>query len=204
MRFAHRVGLAVGAVASVAVLGGCGTSNGTLLSPAAATQLTAQLTQASTALNQYNCQVAYSDLVNLKDDINQLSGVNATLLQMLNQGAGTISTLADERCPSGNTPDTTTTTSTTSTSATTTTTGAATTSTTATTISPVTTPTSDTSTDSGGAAPTTATTPPVVSTPAITTPTVSSTTTPDSGGAGLNSSGGDANGGTGVGGAAGQ
>ncbi len=191
MRFANRVGLAAGAVAVVMVLAGCGSSNGTLLEQGAATQLTSELNQASAALDEYNCQVAATALTNFRDQVNQLTDVNATLVRMLTDGASTISTLANERCPSGTSSDTTT-----NTSSATTTTGTAT-RTTVTTTSPAPTTTSDTSTDSGGAAPTTASTPTAATTPPVATAT-EPTTTP-SGGAGLSSSGA-----SGAGGASGQ
>jgi hypothetical protein len=197
MRFASRAGLTVAAVAVILGLAGCGSSNGSLLTQGAATQLTAELNQASTELDQYNCLPAYTALTNFKDDVDQLTGVNATLVKMLTQGASTISRLANERCPSGASPDTTT-----STGAATTTTGT-TTSTSVTTTTSATT-TSATSTDSGGAAPTTASTP-AVTPPVVTTATQTEpTTTPDSGGAGLNGTGAAGSGGTGGGGGGAQ
>lgn len=197
MRFANRAGLTVGAVAAVLALAGCGSSgDGSLLTAGAATQLTSELNQASSALSQYNCNVAYTAITEYEDDVNQLAGVNATLVQMLAEGGSRISTLANELCPSGVSSDTTTSASTA------TTTSGTTTGATVTTSPATTTTTSESDTGSGGAAPTspatTPTTPPVVSTPTVTS-SPETTTTPDSGGAGLDSSTEDT-GGTGPGG----
>ncbi len=191
MRVANRLGIAAAGVAAVVVLAGCGSSDGTLLSTGAATQLTSELNQATSALDAYNCDVAYTALTNFKDDVNQLTGVNTTLVEMLSQGASRISTLANERCPSGVSSDTTT-----SARSTTTTTGATTSTTVTTTSSAPTTTTSGTTTGTGGATPTTDTAPPVVTSETVTTAT-GPTTSPNSGGAGLNGSSGSTAGGDG-------
>jgi hypothetical protein len=185
MRSLKRGSLAPGAVAAALLLAGCGASHGTLLTSSAATQLTFELDQASSALDAYNCQVADTALTNFSDDVSALRGVNTTLKGILAQGASRITTLAARRCPTAaSSPSTSTTASTT------TTTGTAT-NTSVTTTSSVSTPTSQTSTDSGGAAPTTASTSSVLPPPAPTSATTPATsaTTPDSGGAGLSDSG---------------
>ncbi len=210
MRIASRVGLLVGSLGVVGLLGGCGSTGRALLTQGAATQLSSELNQASTALGAYNCEVAYTALTNFSNDVNQLTGVNATLVQMLSQGASRITSLANQRCPSGVSSDTgtrTTSSGTTTTSPSTTTTTPTTVTTTGTTTS---TP-SDTSTGTGGAAPTTPTTTSVPSVSTVTSTPTPPATTPDSGGAGLNTgaagsagAGGGAAGGTGIGGGNGQ
>ena len=173
--------LLASALGVTVALAGCGSSGGRLLSRPAATQLSAELTQASTALANYDCPAANTAISEFHNDVGQLQGVNSTLVTMLSQGASTISALANQRCP-----QTTTTTATrTATTHTTRTTHSTTTTTppVTTTSQPPATVTT-TSTGSGGAAPTTASTPATTS-----TPTTLTQAPPPSGGAGLNGGG---------------
>jgi hypothetical protein len=157
MRSLARAVIAAGVLAVAVGVAGCG-SNGSLLSQEAATQLSSDLTQASSALNQYNCTAASSALTNFRDDVSSLQGVNHTLVTMLSQGASTITALAQERCPTSRVTTTATDTTTTATDTTT--------------------------TDTTGGEPLgTVTTAP---TPTVTPPPTP--TTPDSGGAGINGS----------------
>ena len=188
MRILRRIGVAAAVGAGALGLTGCGDS-GSLLSAGAATQLKAELSQASTALADYNCTAATSALTNFRNDLAQLSGLNSTLTSMLDQGASTVSTLADRRCPSTPPVTTTTTASTTTTTPTHTHTAVTTTTVTeppTTTAAPVIT---TVSTNTSGGAP---------AAPAgDTATTVTVTTTapvPTSGGAGLNTGDGNGNG----------
>lgn len=183
--------LLASALGVIVALAGCGSSGGRLLSRPAATQLSAELTQASTALANYDCPAADTAIAEFHNDVGQLQGVNSTLVTMLSQGASTISALAKQRCPQTATATIATRTATTRTTrptrtspSTTTTTAPATT----TGQSPATVAT--TSTGSGGAAPTTTSTPASAS-----TPTTVTQAPPPSGGAGL--SGGSAASGSG-------
>ncbi|HET9073428.1 MAG TPA: hypothetical protein VFN48_02525 [Solirubrobacteraceae bacterium] len=173
--------LLASALGVATALAGCGSSSGRLLSRPAATQLSAELTQAKNALANYDCSAADTAIAEFHHDVGQLQGVDATLVTMLSQGAGTISTLADRRCPQNTTPTTTTptVTRTTRTTRSTTTTTAPTT-----TTSQSPTVTTTTSSGSGGAAPTTLSTPATSSTPTTVTQP------PSSGGAGLSETGG--------------
>jgi hypothetical protein len=184
MRLSPRPRTITGALILTVALSGCG-SSGSLLSAGAASQLSADLTQASTALDDYNCPAARAALTNFANNVAALQGVNATLVQMLGQGVDEVRSLARARCPSGQTttatnPARTVTVSTrthTDTSPTTTRTSPARTTTTV----PVTTTDTSTSTstnESGGAAPTT-TTAPAPATTTVAPPPVTS------GGAGL-------------------
>jgi hypothetical protein len=195
MRSLVRAVLAAGVVVVALGVSGCG-SNGSLLTQGAANQLTSDLSQASSALNDSNCAAASSALVTFRNDVSQLQGVNRTLVSMLSQGATTITALAQSRCP---TTDTTTTTTDTTTTATDTTTSDTSTDTTTT--------NTGTGTDTDTTSVTTATNPDttggepfgtVTTTPTATVPTPPTLTAPDSGGAGLNGSTA-ASGGTGAG-----
>jgi hypothetical protein len=189
MTFLTRAGVTVAGLATTAVLAGCGSSGGTLLSADAANQLKSELNQASTALADDNCLSAQNALSGFSDDVSQLTNVNVTLVRILNQSAATITALAEKRCPTG---ETTTTASTTTTTQSTTTTATVTTATVATTTTAAI--TTETNPDDGGTGFTTTSTPAVTTTPA---PTPTTPPAPPSGGAGLGGTGNTGSGGGG-------
>lgn len=181
MRRFTRVRIAIAGVVAAAILAGCG-SSGTLLSASVAGQLKGDLSQASSALGRGDCQVARSALNNFRTSVGQLQNVDGTLLQMLTNGAATISNLAASRCPTRTTTTTTPTTTRTHTHTVATTTTVSTVTSTTTTTAPATVTNVTTTSSSGGAAPSSVTTGAASTT--VVTPTV---TAPSSGGAGLNS-----------------
>ncbi|WP_305883298.1 hypothetical protein [Conexibacter sp. DBS9H8] len=183
MRLSPRLRTLAGALILTVALAGCG-SSGRLLSAGAATQLDSDLSQASTALNDFNCPAARAALTNFANNVSALQGVNATLVQMLGQGVSEVRSLAQARCPSGgatvtNPPRTVTTSTQTRTHTTETTTRTNPVTTTTTTASETATNPPTTTNGSGGAAPATTTAPPTTT---VAPPPV---TTVDSGGAGL-------------------
>jgi hypothetical protein len=182
MGFVNRSFAAAGLGFAVAVLAGCSSSNGTLLSSSEASQLTAQLQTISTDLRSQDCQLAANHLAQLQRELSSLSGLNATLLSNLNQGVQTTSSLAENECPTGAAVTTVTTvTTTTDTTPTVTTT----------TTTPTITTTPTTPTSSGSSTSTTGGTGIATSTSGDTTSTPTSPpTTPTTGGAGLAGPGG--------------
>lgn len=176
MRLANRAFGAAGACFAMAVLAGCG-SNGTLLSAGQAGALTGQLNRISEELSAGNCQEAASQIQSFQNAVSGLGSVNQTLVSNLDQGASTIATLAQRRCPTGAGPSTTATTptKTTKTKTKTTTTSTQTTTTPTTSSTTTTTPT------------TTSTVPTLTGT--TTTPATTTTGTSTTGGAGIGSGG---------------
>ena len=176
MRLANRAFVAGGAGFAMAVLAGCG-SNGSLLSAGQAGALTDQLNRISQELSAGNCQQAASSIQSFQGAVASLgsASVNETLINNLDQGASTIATLAQQRCPTGAGSSTTTPTTTTKTTKTKTTTTPTTTTTTPTTSSITTT------------VPTTTETVPTST--GTTTPTTTTSGTSTTGGAGIGSGG---------------
>jgi len=187
MGFAHRAFAAAGVGFAVLAIAGCGNSGGRLLSQSEANRLTAQLNNVQQALYDGECSRAQQYLDDFQNALNQLGGVNSTLLANLNQGASTIQSLtsASSECRTATVPTTKTQTTRTRTATDTTTTATETvpTFTEPTTTYPTqtyTAPSTSTTTPDGGSG-LTQTYP---TTPNETTTTTSSTTTPN-GGAGL-------------------
>jgi hypothetical protein len=98
MGFANRAIVAAGLGFAVSALVGCGGS-GSLLSGSQANRLNADLDHASVALNAYRCREAERDIQSFGNAVNNMSSVNATLIENLDQGAQTIQTLAATECP---------------------------------------------------------------------------------------------------------
>lgn len=148
MRQVSRAILAGGLGFAVALLvAACGGGAG-LLSSDQANSLSSQLDQVSSAVSSGNCGAASSAAAQFVNSVGNLpSTLNPTLRSNLNQGASTVSQLAQQDCRQATTP--TTSTSTTS-STTTTTTAPKTTTTTTTTSTTPTTPPPTTSTSGGG------------------------------------------------------
>lgn len=161
MRNANRVILAGALGFAAAVLAGCG-SGGNLLSPSQANGLKSQLAQVTAALDAGQCQRAQNLIQSFQNSADSLGSVDQTLISNLDQGASTISQLAQQRCHATRTVTTPTTTNTTPTQTSTTTS----------------TPTTTTATTPTTTTPTTTTTTPTTSTP-------TTTTAPSSGGTGL-------------------
>lgn len=184
MRVAHRAIAAAGAGFAVAALAGCGSTSGSLLSAGQASQLTAALTQVSSALQRDNCQEAANELAALKSGLSNLGGINSTLVANLQQGVTTTANLASRECPTGESTETSTGSTTTTTASTTTTSTATVTTTTTATTTTSTTPSVTVTTSTNFFPATTTTTP----------------TTPTTGGSGLDGGGAGDSGGTGAGG----
>lgn len=98
MGFAHKAFVAAGAGFAASVLVGCGSSGGSLLSSAQANNLTAQLTRVSQALNAQNCTQAQQYLQDFQTSIENMGGVNSTLISNLAQGVSTVESLANQEC----------------------------------------------------------------------------------------------------------
>jgi hypothetical protein len=98
MGFAHKAFVAAGAGFAASVLVGCGSSGGSLLSSAQANNLTAQLTRVSQALNAQNCSQAQQYLQDFQTSIENMGGVNSTLISNLDQGVSTVESLANQEC----------------------------------------------------------------------------------------------------------
>jgi hypothetical protein len=124
MGFAHRAFVAAGVGVAVLAIAGCGNSGGRLLSQSEANRLTADLNNVQQALDGGDCTLADRYLAAFQNSVNQLGGVNSTLLANLNQGESTIQSLtsASSECRSGTTTTPRTHTTKTHTSSTTTTT----------------------------------------------------------------------------------
>lgn len=186
MGVAHRAFVTAGVGFAVLAIAGCGSSGGGLLSQSQANRLTAELNNVQQALDGGECARAQRYLGEFQDTLNQLGGVNSTLIANLNQGESTIRSLtsASSECRSSTvtTPKTHTTRTRTSPSTTTTATQTVPTFTEPTTTYPTQTystptySTPSTSTNGGQGLDTTST--------SNTTSTSSSTTTPN-GGTGL-------------------
>jgi TolA-binding protein len=104
MGFAHKAFVAAGVGFAAAVLVGCGSSGGSLLSGSQANNLTAQLNRVSDALNAQDCSQAQQYLQDFQSSVENMGGVNATLINDLDQGANTIQSLANRECHTVTTP----------------------------------------------------------------------------------------------------
>jgi hypothetical protein len=187
MGFAHRAFVAAGVGFAVSAIVGCGSSGGRWLSAAESNTLNEQLNKVTQALDDRSCSAARQYLADFQATVNNLGGVNSTLISNLDQGASTIQSLASSECQihTATTPKkthtktaTATTTSTTATETTPTFTTPSTTYTQPTYTQPTYTQPTDTT---GGTCPTCGVT------TSTSTSTASSTTTP-SGGSGLGGS----------------
>ncbi len=98
MGFVQRAFLVAAAGVTAAALAGCGGSSGNLLSQSQADQLTRQLDNVRLALNDHECSTARDALYTFEDKLNQLNGVNSTLVSNLDQGASTIQDLTSTAC----------------------------------------------------------------------------------------------------------
>lgn len=106
MRFVRKA-IAAGGVGLAAVaIAGCG-SDGHLLSSGESQRLQAQLNSVAQAVRDGDCTGAQRALVAFQNDIGQLSGVDATLVNNLNQGASTIQALTTRKCSGWNDTPTT-------------------------------------------------------------------------------------------------
>lgn len=97
MGFVQRAFLAAAVGAVALTLVGCG-SSGKLLSASESAQLTHQLNNVKLALDDHECSTARDALYQFEDRLNQLSGVNSTLVSNLDQGASTIEDLTSTAC----------------------------------------------------------------------------------------------------------
>lgn len=104
MGFAHKAFVAAGVGFAASALVGCGSSGGSLLSGSQASNLTAQLNLVSAALNRQDCSQAQQYLQDFQSRVENLGGVNSTLISDLEQGASTIQSLADRECRTATTP----------------------------------------------------------------------------------------------------
>ncbi len=97
MGFVQRAFLAGAAGVAALVLVGCG-SGSDLLSQSQAAQLTRQLDNVKLALADRDCSTARDALYTFEDKLNQLNGVNSTVVSNLDQGASTIEDLTSTSC----------------------------------------------------------------------------------------------------------
>ena len=99
MGFAHRAFVAAGVGFAASVLVGCGSSGGgTLLSTSQASNLTAQLNRVSAALNAQDCSQAQQYLQDFQTSVENMGGVNSTLISNLDRGVSTVESLANQDC----------------------------------------------------------------------------------------------------------
>jgi hypothetical protein len=99
MGFAHRAFVAAGVGFAALVIAGCGSSGGgSLLSGAQANNLTAQLNRVTQALDNQNCAAAQQYLQDFQTSVENMGGVNATLVSNLTQGVVTVESLANRDC----------------------------------------------------------------------------------------------------------
>jgi hypothetical protein len=98
MGFAHRALVAAGVGFAAAVIAGCGSSGGSLLSASQSSQLSEQLNRVTQALNDSDCSAAREYMTDFQDRVDELGGVNSTLISDLDQGASTIQSLAESEC----------------------------------------------------------------------------------------------------------
>jgi len=142
MGFLPRALFATLSVSVVVLLAGCGGS-GSYLTQTESAALDAQINQINQDLNAGSCVQAENAVVSFQNQVSGLSGVNQTLVLMLSQAAGKLSSLTQQDCPTttATTTNTATTTSTTATTATTQTNTTATTGTSTSTTTTIPTPT---------------------------------------------------------------
>jgi hypothetical protein len=98
MGFAHRAFVAAGVGFAAAAIVGCGSSGGSLLSASQSNNLLEQLNRVTQALDESNCAQARQYLADFQTTVDNLGGVNSTLVSNLDQGASTIQSLADRDC----------------------------------------------------------------------------------------------------------
>ncbi len=98
MGFANRAFVAAGVGFAVAAIAGCGSSGGRLLSASQSNRLNEQLNRIQDALDAQRCTTARQYITQFQDTVDNLGGVNSTLIANLDQGASTIQSLADSAC----------------------------------------------------------------------------------------------------------
>lgn len=98
MGFANRASVAAGVGFAAAAIVGCGSSGGSLLSASQSTRLNEQLNRVTQALNDSDCAQARQYLSDFQATVENLGGVNSTLISNLDQGASTIQSLTDRDC----------------------------------------------------------------------------------------------------------
>jgi hypothetical protein len=98
MGFAHRAFVAAGVGFAAAAIVGCGSSGGSLLSASQSNNLSEQLNRVLQAMDDSNCAQARLYLSDFQTTVDNLGGVNSTLISNLDQGASTIQSLADRDC----------------------------------------------------------------------------------------------------------
>jgi len=105
MGFAHRAFVAAGVGFAASMIVGCGSSGGgALLSAAQANNLTAQLNRVTQALDSQNCAAAQQYLQDFQTSVENMGGVNSTLVNNLTQGVITVESLANRDCRTVTTP----------------------------------------------------------------------------------------------------
>src|SRR5579875_3744835 len=98
MGFAHRAIAAAGAGLAASAIVGCGSGTGRWLTQSESSRLSAQLNRVTLALDAGQCAAAQRYLSGFRSDLSGLSGVSATLIANLNQGASTVASLASATC----------------------------------------------------------------------------------------------------------
>jgi hypothetical protein len=98
MGFANRAFVAAGVGFAAAAIVGCGSSGGSLLSASQSNNLSEQLNRVTQALDESNCAQARQYLADFQTTVDNLGGVNSTLISNLDQGVSTIQSLADRDC----------------------------------------------------------------------------------------------------------
>jgi hypothetical protein len=97
MAFAHRAFVAAGAGIAASVIVGCG-SSGSWLSASQSTRLSEELNRVTRALDDRQCSQAQQYLADFQSYVDNLGGVNSTLISDLDQGVSTVQSLANQQC----------------------------------------------------------------------------------------------------------